>query len=781
MFRAQRTENCLFPDVADHAQRKRFARGGYLVCYPIVSILRETWEICMYFVCLSLLEYVVTDSDLTEKKRVESICHVLKHGKSGFCSKLCLVPRQSYRNETDLRFVLESGKLSVLSLFSFRLCSFWTGFIYREDMSESQRTSFMAGLKCVLLISGFIVLPVSSKPSFQTSSSDQSCDFVKTDSDGEILSPNYPQQYPAGKECSWTIVMPLFQKVVVVFETFNLEPIPPTEIGCDISDNVEVYDGLRSVGKYCAGNIPPRQITSSSHTLRVVFKSDNRTTQNFHGRFRAIYSSCGGFYTEASGNLASPRYPSRFPADIQCHWNIRVPSDYVIELRFIDFNMDGMYPCNVDYVKVLDGLNTNDTEIGHFCSTRPPGQTLIRSTGNKMSLEFKSYKESNSRGFQAHYSRVPHCTGFLKSDYGRFTSPGYPGRRRMDKECNWFIEVTEGKIASVMFEFFDVDSVTSTFSTPGDCQDDYVEVFDGTGDNEKSLGRFCTINNKPMGMVWATGSQMLVRLKTSFKNNGNGFLASYYGIDPDFEACDEFDHQLLFTCNNGKKIQCQLKCDGTNDCPDASDERRCKHLQLPSNQKSNDIRNYVIIILSIAGSALSVVCIGFIVDRLRKKRAARPRRRTSRQRRPRLRISTTDDAALMEEPSSPPPPYELGANGSACSPFDVSIIQPYLSDSGRTGARRDVTPGTHNCTNSQTQSRVLAAGNQENSSTDTRTQEITSTPTQYSSQEIQTASSFEEGDAISVNASVATISPSESISSLNDTTPLIRSESVIEL
>ena len=634
-------------------------------------------------------------------------------------------------------------------------------------MSESQWTSWMAGLKCVLLISGFIVLPVSSKPSYQASTTDQSCDFIKTDSSGEILSPNYPQQYPAGKECSWTIVMPPFQKVVVVFETFNLEPIPSTEIGCGISDNVEVYDGLRSVGKYCAGRIPPRQITSSSHMLRVVFKSDNRTTQNFHGHFRAIYSSCGGFYTEPSGILASPD----IPADIQCHWEIRVPSGYVIELSFTKFNMDGKYPCNVDYVKVLDGLNTSDTEIGHFCSTRPPKQTVIHSTGNKMSLEFKSYKESASRGFKAHYSRVPHCTGFLKSDYGRFTSPGYPGPRKMDKECNWFIKVTEGKIASVMFEFFDVDSVTSTFSTPGDCKDDYVEVFDGSGDNDKSLGRFCTINNKPTGMVRATGSQMFIRLKTSFKNNGNGFLASYYGIDPD-NYCDEFENQLLFTCNNGKKIQCQLKCDGTNDCPDASDERHCKHLPLPSNQKSNDIQNYVIVILSITGSALSVICIGFIVDRLRKKRTIRPRRHTSRQRRPRLRISTTDDAALTEEPSSPPPPYELG---STCSPFDISIIQPYLNGLRSTGARGEVTPATHNSRNNQTQSHVLAAENRDNSSANIRTQEITCSPAQYSTQEIQTVST------VSVNASVATISPSESISSLNDTTPLIRSASVIEL
>lgn len=645
-------------------------------------------------------------------------------------------------------------------------------------MAESQWIYFLACCKCILLINFVLALPVSSKPSYDSHSKEQSCDYIKTDSSGEILSPNYPQQYPASKECSWTIVMPMFQKIVVVFETFNLEPTPWSETGCNNSDIVEVYDGSKMIGKYCAGagNIPPRQITSNSHMLLVVFKSDNQTAQSFQGYFRAVYASCGGFYTEPSGGLASPSYPSRFPADIQCNWQIRVPSDYVIQLQFVDFNMDGKYPCNVDYVKVMDGLNTSSTEIGHFCSSRLPKQTVIRSTGNKMSLEFKSYKESNSRGFKAHYSRVPHCNGFLESDYGRFTSPGYPGSRKMNKECDWFITVTEGKRVSLMFEFFDVDSVTSTFSARGDCKDDYVEVFDGTGDYEKSLGRFCTVNNRPVGMVRSSGRQMLVRLKTSFKNIGNGFLASYYGMDPNnyYEDCDAFDNQLLFTCKSGKKIQCQLKCDGTNDCQDASDERHCKATQIPVIQKSNDIRNYVIVILSITGSALAVVCIGFLVDRLRRKTTTRPRRR--RQRRHRPRISTADDAPLTDEPSSPPPPYELCGNGNACSYFDVSFIQPHLSGSvpsRGTGARGE-TRGGQNSGASQTHNQVLEAANQEHSTASSRTQEITSTNTQGDAQEVQTVSSVEEEDSVSLNASVGTISPSESISSLNDTIPLIR-------
>lgn len=672
--------------------------------------------------------------------------------------------------------------LVLFTVFPVVVSSSWvlSGFVYKEDMVESQCKKCVACLKYIFLLCGLLV---AAKPATTDSNSRQNCNFVKTDSSGEILSPSYPQQYPEDIDCTWEIRMPLFETIVLVFEIFNLDSPSSRDFSCDKSDFVEVYDGkVGLVGKYCAGHFPPRQITSSGNILRVVFKSHNRTitTQGeflHHGSFRAMYASCGGFFTDAAGVLLSPSYPERFPADIQCMWQIRVPSDYVIKLRFNDFQMDGMYPCNVDYVRVIDGFNTSSTELGHFCATRPPKRTLMRSTDNKMSLEFKSYKESNSRGFKAHYTRVPHCNGLLESDYGRFTSPGYPGSRQMDKECNWLITVTEGKIVSLMFEFFDVDSSTGMFSMSEDCGGDFVEVFDGTSTNDRSLGKFCTVNNKPTDMVRSSGRQMLVRLQTSFENMGNGFLASYYGMDPDnyFEGCSLFDEQLLFTCNNGQKIQCQWKCDGTNDCTDASDELYCAPTPTPASQQSSDIRNYVIVILSITGSCLSIICIGFIIDHLRRKRTARPRRRHNLRRLRRPRLSTADDAPLTDEPSSPPPAYE-----SAC--FGVSFIQPHLSNSSPHRVGRTVE--SQNSRMIQAPRQVLPDSSQENSSASARTEEIIHNSAQASAQEMQTVMPLEGGggESISGNAIIGTISPSESISSLNDTAPLIqRSESVIEL
>lgn len=615
---------------------------------------------------------------------------------------------------------------------------------------------WMKCVSCLKYVLVFWGLLVAAKPSTTDSNSKETCNFVKTDSSGEILSPSYPRPYPEDIECTWEIRMPLFETIVLVFEMFSLNS-PLGDFFCEKGDFVKVYDEQEGLlGTYCAGNFPPRQITSKGNILKVVFKSHNRTTEskglNHHGSFRAIYASCGGFFADAGGFLQSPSYPERFPADIHCLWQIRVPSDYVIELRFKDFQMDGMYPCNVDYVRVKDGFNSNSTELGHFCTTRLPKETdPVRSTDNKMSLEFKSYKESNSRGFRARYTRVPHCNGLLKSDYGRFTSPGYPGSRQMDEACSWLITVSEGRVVSLRFEFFAVDSSIGMFSVSGDCGDDFVEVFDGTSSDDPSLGKFCTVNNKPTDMVRSSGRQMFVRLKTSLQNTGDGFSASYYGMDPynHFAGCSIFDQQLLFTCNNGQKIQCQWKCDGTNDCTDASDELHCAPSPTPASQSSSDIRNYVIVILSITGSCLSIVCIGFMVDRLRRKRTTRPRRRNNLRRLRRSRLSSAVDAPLTDEPSSPPPPYE-----NAC--YGVSFIQPHLTNSS---PQRSSRVALQNSRQGQTPEQVFSNGSQENTSASFRTEQI-----------------------ISGNAVIGTVSPSESISSLNDTAPLIhRSESVIEL
>ncbi|GLD71733.1 CUB and sushi domain-containing protein 1-like protein [Lates japonicus] len=85
---------------------------------------------------------------------------------------------------------------------------------------------------------------------------------------GVILSPNYPQPYPPGKECDWRIrVNPDFV-IALIFKSFNMEPS---------YDFLHIYEGEDSNGPLLSslqGNQAPERIESSGNSLFLAFRSD---------------------------------------------------------------------------------------------------------------------------------------------------------------------------------------------------------------------------------------------------------------------------------------------------------------------------------------------------------------------------------------------------------------------------------------------------------------------------------------------------------------------------
>lgn len=128
--------------------------------------------------------------------------------------------------------------------------------------------------------------------------------------------------------------------------------------------------------------------------------------------------------------------------------------------------------------------------------------------------------------------------------------------------------------------------------------------------------------------------------------------------------------------------------------------------------------------------------------------------------------------ALTEEPSSPPPPYDISGSSNPGDIFEVAFshpnlpgICPSISSTWASGLQTHETQITRN---NETQNQTLVPMNQEDTSNIT-VQEVTA---QNILQGTQTSNTEEETGAIS---------PSESINCVNDTTQLIRSDSVIAL
>ena len=561
--------------------------------------------------------------------------------------------------------------------------------VFSVDMKRIVSSHFFFTMKVeigwkavVLFVSLILSTEVKARSSISDFVVDSDCHFEYSKSSGEIQSPNFPLDYPVNKVCKWTIIAPINDHIVLQFiSPFSVEP-GSTRGVCD-RDFVEVFDGPTSRGeRYCNSNgrVPEEKIVSNTNVLHVVLKSGNRTKLGrglFHAKYRR--KPCSKILTGSGGSFGSPNFPTLpYPADKECIWEIEAPKGKVIELYIPYFKMNTDSDCHFDFLNVKDGNNSSSKQLGHFCHAedRKPYPTFpIRSTGSSMYVQFKSLQGAVSQGygFHAYYKTVDHCHGSLQGKSVSFTSPGFPGQSGPGEECDWSIEASPGKSVMLTFQTFDITKHFNPQSESGEiCTDNYVKVYDGNNDLtlENSLGTYC--NAKPVpNVILSTTNKMFVKLRRTSQNIGKGFYATYFEVDPYniYEGCTEKSHDLVFKCRNGRFIQCQWKCDSADDCGDNSDEINCiKADSVPEKQKRHEsIQSYIIIILSITGSAVAIVCVAFIVDRLRRKRHAHSRNRRGRRRRSRRpRITLPDEAPLTDDPSTPPPSYEVAVS-SVCS------------------------------------------------------------------------------------------------------------------
>ena len=106
------------------------------------------------------------------------------------------------------------------------------------------------------------------------------------------------------------------------------------------------------------------------------FQSDLRgNAAGFHLEYNSLqpFSSCGGYYSNASGVLSSPSYPNPYPDLADCVYLISQPNGSYIKMSFLfmDINCtevqtsDGLTP---DFIEMRDGNSEDSPLIARFCS-----------------------------------------------------------------------------------------------------------------------------------------------------------------------------------------------------------------------------------------------------------------------------------------------------------------------------------------------------------------------------------------------------------------------------
>ncbi|KAJ8337763.1 hypothetical protein SKAU_G00367290 [Synaphobranchus kaupii] len=361
---------------------------------------------------------------------------------------------------------------------------------------------------------------------FTTSPSDPGCGGTYTESEGTIISPNWPNNYAHNRQCIYIIRLPPSEVVSLNFTNMQLE----SHSGCAF-DYVEVRDGMTEtsalIGKYC-GYTVPAPITSSSNTLWIRFKSDGSVSQ---AGFRAEYQvGCGGILS-GSGQIRSPYHPNSYPHDKTCEWVINQPPGYVVTLSFLTFDIETSSNCRYDHVEVRDGSTVNSPLIGRYCGNQEPD--LVQSTQRSMFIRFKTDASVTNHGFTAQYESAEEgCGETLNDPSGTITSPGHPTNYPHGANCTWFISVAPGNIIRLSFTSFNLEF-------HHECRYDYVEVFDnGTAQTGTSLGRYCGRSVPPS--LTSTDNLLTVLFVSDASLATEGFSANYVTMNATTDCSEVF-------------------------------------------------------------------------------------------------------------------------------------------------------------------------------------------------------------------------------------------------
>uniref|UniRef100_A0A8C3XIG1 Adhesion G-protein coupled receptor G6 n=1 Tax=Chelydra serpentina TaxID=8475 RepID=A0A8C3XIG1_CHESE len=123
-------------------------------------------------------------------------------------------------------------------------------------------------------------------------------------------------------------------------------------------------------------------------------------TVDFLDSFILGCSDCRILLSNPTGIFTSPCFPSDYPNSQACKWTLRAPPGFIIQITFIEFDIEEAPNCIYDSLT----LDTGENQV-KFCGVTAKGLSF-NSTGNEMIVSFASDFSIQKRGFSASYARV---------------------------------------------------------------------------------------------------------------------------------------------------------------------------------------------------------------------------------------------------------------------------------------------------------------------------------------------------------------------------------------
>lgn len=369
---------------------------------------------------------------------------------------------------------------------------------------------------------------------------------------GTITSPRYSEgTYSTELSCLYRIQRASNEYISVTFEDFDLE----YHSNCDY-DKLTIYSGDHQNkstpinGPYCGSTLPP--VVTALGLIEVQFKSDyyfNKRGFKFSWRI----NKCGGNETTSTGTIVGPG-TTEIPPNSgykTCVWRIRVPEEMnSVSVRITALNLANEH-CRAEccnYLKIYDGTyRSYDTSLlGNMCANEHQDLTF-KSSSNTMTVVFRqSTLEANkASSFKLVYWSTPGpkagCGGTVRTgdEIGVITSPDTSDSNyEPNLSCLWAImSGSVGSLIQIEFERFDLE-VGSNGSTTN-CDNDWLDVFEGTTMHSPLLVKLCgsTVPEK----IQSSGDSLLLHFVTNDNGTGHGFRLRYSSIN---QTCGGFLYPL---------------------------------------------------------------------------------------------------------------------------------------------------------------------------------------------------------------------------------------------
>lgn len=346
------------------------------------------------------------------------------------------------------------------------------------------------------------------------------CGANFTGSSGNVVSPNYPSDYPHRANCNYTIDAGEQTVVVLTFRVFQVE----AHSSCGF-DGLKVFNLASNapIATVCGSNIPGPFYTFGP--MRLQFYSDSSVSDTgFMAQYTAF--ACGGFFNSSSGTISSPALSlTDYLHNINCSYHIQVQDNRVIDLKFNWFDLEVSSSCRYDYVAVYDGPNTLAPLLGTFCGSELPPH--LRSSTNHLYLVFRTDASVSGEGWRASYSETlgpaQGCGGYLSMPMGMLGSPdpNLDGRYEPRMDCTWIMEMPINRAVNLSFSSFDLESSST-------CRYDSVKIYDGDSIHWPLVGTFCG-SSVPSFFV-SSGNFLTVVFKTDSSVQRAGFNATYMSV-----------------------------------------------------------------------------------------------------------------------------------------------------------------------------------------------------------------------------------------------------------